>query len=187
MKRWLALAAIAPLLAALPARALFHEWDIVEVFSNEDGSIQYVEFFTSFGSQQFLDGHTLRTQINTTNALTYPFDGDLDTSEHGTANQSFLVATAGFEAAAGIAPDYVMPDAFIEVGVVTRLNFENVSIFQLAGLPTDGANALFADASTGPATPTNFAGETGTLPEPGAVALGLVALATLGSMARRAR
>ena len=34
--------------------AAFHEWDIAELYSNEDGSVQFIEMFTPFGGQEFL-------------------------------------------------------------------------------------------------------------------------------------
>ena len=37
------------MLAASPALAAFHLWQVKEVFSNSDGSVQFIEMFDSFG------------------------------------------------------------------------------------------------------------------------------------------
>ena len=49
------------LLALVPAAswASFHLWVMDEVYSNADGTVQFLELSTTFGGQQFLAGHTL--------------------------------------------------------------------------------------------------------------------------------
>lgn len=44
---------------AQAAQAAFHLYDIAEVYSNAEGSVQFVEFFTAHNGQQFLDGHAI--------------------------------------------------------------------------------------------------------------------------------
>ncbi len=39
-----------------PAQAGFHLWSVNEIYSNEDGSVQFVEFATASNSQEFLNG-----------------------------------------------------------------------------------------------------------------------------------
>jgi serralysin len=186
----LVLAVLLLLLPAAPARALFHLWDVAEVFSDASGTVQFIELFTQFGSQQFVGGHFLRTEQANAALQTFTFPTDLPGDS---ANRTFLLATPGFAAVAGIEPDYEIPAGFIEVGVADEINFAGFDSFPLAGLPTDGALALLDGGATAPATPRNFAGEQGTidLPEPGASWLGLVAACVLAGLAlwqaRRAR
>ena len=42
------------LIAAEPVSAAFHLWKPNEVFSNEDGTIQYIEFYSTSERQHFL-------------------------------------------------------------------------------------------------------------------------------------
>ena len=46
-------------LAALPASAFFLFWTINEIYSNADGTVQYIELTALAGSQQFTNGHAL--------------------------------------------------------------------------------------------------------------------------------
>ena len=88
------------LLAPQPAAAAFHLFDIVEVYSNADGSVQFIELFTTFNSQDEMEGHT----IDTDTSPPYVFPMDLgaenpgDPGDNNTANKSFLVATPDFAA-----------------------------------------------------------------------------------------
>jgi hypothetical protein len=41
------------------SRAAFHNWRIKEIFSNHDGTIQFIEFFTTSGSESFVSNHIL--------------------------------------------------------------------------------------------------------------------------------
>ena len=47
--------------SALSANAAFHLWHVKEVFSNADGSVQFIELFDSIGGEQFVANHTLRS------------------------------------------------------------------------------------------------------------------------------
>ena len=182
------------LLAAAPARATFHLWQIEEVFSNADGTIQYIEFHTtSLSNQNLMLNHVLTSNQGLTVLDSYTFPNNLGIP---TQNKFFLVATPAFAAAAGIEPDYTLPAAgFIQLGVTDTVQlvaaFTPPFSFAPAALPTDGVHSL--DASAGPAvvadnTPTNFAGQTGHLvPEPEATALGITAAGALGFFARRRR
>ena len=63
----------------------FHLYDIKEVFSNADGSVQFVELFTSFNNQQFLSGHTIvASQDASTNTFTFAGSGPSPTASTGT-------------------------------------------------------------------------------------------------------
>lgn len=155
--------AIAP-----PARANFHLWEIAEVYSNESGSIQYVEFVTTSGSQGVLANHVLSaTSDGVVRNFTFPTD-----LLGPTANKRFLVATPGFaQLPGGVTPDYVLPcGAFFTPGATSiTIDFIGADSLTFDGtsLPTDGANALYATTagalSTAANTPTNFASANGSL------------------------
>lgn len=154
---------------AMPAMATFHLWDINEIFTNSDGTIQFIEFTSVDLGQQFLGGETL-----TTNANNFLFPGDLAGS---TANKSFLMATAGFAALTGaVTPDYVIPDGFIATTGGDTITLVDIGIdadvitFGNGILPTDGVTSLNRNMSTGLNSPTNFADEAGSIDVSGPVA-----------------
>ena len=168
--------------------------EATEIFSNADGSIQFVEFFTEFTGQQVLIGHNLETYQPNVMREQFSFLTSIPVPQGGTtANHHFLVATPGFIAAAGIAPDYEIPVRFLEPGIVDEVAIvgSDDMNFAASALPTDGVNSLNDPGSGGllfaaAATPTNFAGDIGTIvPEPGAGLVGIVAIACLALLSRR--
>lgn len=172
------------LVAGLPsaAQARFHEWNVDEVFSNADGSVQFVEFTTGTDFQDLIGDHAAEFRASNAILGSAPFGTDLDTIETG--GHSLLIATPGFLAAAGIEPDYEMPAGSIPVETVDAVRMSGSAPTQLdfvAGtLPTDGSNSINRVGGIAAATPTNFADETGTIvPEPGAAAMALTALGAL--------
>ena len=197
VSRWsIPVLVLAPLVAA-PAWASFHTFQIAELYSSPDGAIQFVELHEAFGAdfQQFLSGHTLTsTQGATTRAYTFP--NDLPSSS--TANKRVLIATPGFAAAAGVTPDYTLPAPFLFSGGGT-LNYAGVDQLTYAPLPADGRSSVDRNGLVAVATPTNFAGQVGSLappppPQPAAgvpattplaAAFLIVLLATLGAAALR--
>jgi hypothetical protein len=179
---------------AAPAAAIFHLWEVTEIFSNDDGSIQFVEFFTESTGQQVLSGHTLETYQQNVMREQFTFLSSIPLPQGGTtANHHFLVATPGFVAAAGIAPDYEIPVDFLEPGIIDEVALVDADDmnFAAAALPTDGVNSLHDPGSGDPvfaalATPTNFAGDIGMIvPEPGTGLAGVVAVACVASQRRR--
>ncbi len=192
--RRLILAVALALAPTLPASQ--HLWDIQEVYTNSDGSVQFIEFFTASAGQQFLNGFTL-TEMNgatTLSSFTFPNNLALNSPLAGhpntassTANQTFLVATSNFTSLYGIVPDYIIPAGFLTAGAGRVLDF-NVSPLEsinLDSLPTNGVQSLnglvgdedpshFSINST--ATPKNFRGETAVIPEPSSPTIALFGL-----------
>jgi hypothetical protein len=169
MKRmFLALAAMAITWSAMPAFASFHLFRIDQVFSNADGTIQYVvmtEPSSDSNSEHFWAGQTLATS-GAGGAKQIQFPSNLPSSV--TAGKSVLIATSGFAALGLVTPDYMIPAQFIPVGGGT-LNYANgTDQITLPPLPTDGATAIDRNGNPVPATPRNFAGVTAalTLPPP---------------------
>lgn len=174
--------------AATSSFALQHLWSIKEIFSNQDGSVQFIEFFTTFGSQQFLDAHTITatsTVGGTPTVKTFTFPSNLSVAPPNpgsTANRHMLIATAGFGGlAGGVTPDFTLNftpagGTFFNPSADTiSINFgPNFDIATFAGsaLPKDGVNSLTdTDVAAGgndnlvagPNSPTNFPGAAGSV------------------------
>jgi len=171
MRSRLSIFALALLLAPTSAKAFFHLWDIVEVYSNADGSVQYIEFFTNANFEEQATGQTLQS-----NARTFTFPSDLPTT--ATANHRFLVATPAYAARCPAAlPDYTVAAAQVPFHslVADTLTFPagpDTFSWSSGALPTNGYHALHEDFGNGTInrrieanSPTNFAGQT-CLPEP---------------------
>jgi hypothetical protein len=177
------------MLTVAQAHADFITWDVNEVFSNADGTIQFIEFFEANGQhgQRSFTGKQLKTFVTGATANDplnlYLFAADVPSDL--TANRFALVATSGFASLPGaVQPDFVMPDGFIDTSVVVKIELSTIDEFNFAigAIPTDGVNSLFRTGTpVGPNSPTNFAGETGTIniPEPTAIALEIAALASV--------
>jgi len=193
-RRSLALALCFTALAA-PAHATFHLWEVTEIFSNDDGTVQFVEFFTEAAGEEFLAGHLLETyqQDVMRQQFTFPTSIPVPLGQ-STANHHFLVATPGFLAVSGITPDFEIPVDLLEPGVIDKVALVGADDMGFAAgeLPTDGSNSLNDPGHGDPvfaaaATPTNFAGLVGTIPEPGAGVAGVAALACVASLRRQLR
>jgi len=152
------------LLFSTRAFAPFHLWEFNEIYTNADGTIQFIEFTNNANGENFLAGIQL-----TSNSTTDYFLPCCDLVGN-TANTSFLVATDGFEALSGIKPDYLMPDNFIAVtgGDTLTLVGADTITFGSGILPTNGVDSLSVIGAPTPITnsPTNFAGDIGSLNVP---------------------
>jgi hypothetical protein len=180
------------LTSASLAQAAFHLWQISEVYSNASGSVQFVELFTDQSSQQFVNATSFSS-----NANTYSFPAQLPSDS---ANKHFLIATPGYAALAGVpAPDFILPanNFFSTTADTLTLNgatFPSLT-FTAGQLPTDGVNSIdrayLGSATpppaftTGPNSPTNFAGTTGSVPEPSAFVLAALCVGIAWKTRRR--
>jgi uncharacterized repeat protein (TIGR01451 family) len=152
-----------------------HLWVINEIFSCADGSVQFVEFFTTFDGQDLLDNHFLFA-VNSGSSITNTFEFLTDLPSASTGGHTFLVATPGFSSlSGGVTPDYTIPTSFVFTAS-GRLNFgPNSSSFfdtftySAGQLLLDGINALNRNFTTGVNSPQNFAGQTGSVSCPLAV------------------
>ena len=150
------------LCSTAPASATFDLWQFQELFSNGDGTIQFIELFTAFNDQEFANGEIFRSTQGA-NTLDYTF---LSNTPTPTANHHLLLATAGFAAIPGApTPDFIIPDGFLFVpdGKVDNLSLGGPAI-TYANLPTDGVLSLGGDGvTTGTNSPTNYAGQTASI------------------------
>ena len=166
------LAALALLAAAPGAYATFHLWRITQVYSNADGSVQYIELMAYASGQQFVHGHTIvSSQGATTHSFTMPTDlpGNTAVTTGGgyyggggaTSFKSMLIGTQGFAALGVVAPDFVVPNNFLFTSGGTLRWGEGADSWDYPALPTDGTLALNRTGSTSPNAPMNFNGDTG--------------------------
>ncbi len=174
-----------------------HTWDVAEVFTNADGSIQFVELLertaSGSGAETGIGNGTISSDTQsyhwTNGAVTSP-----------TGQKRYLVATAGFAALPGApTPDVIIPPGqvpfFSSSGDSVDYSIYDTCTF--ASLPSDGVTSLDCITdTTGVNSPTNYAGATGSVdasppPVPGLapamqwVAVGLLLLA--GSSLLRSR
>src|SRR5262245_60607245 len=84
----------------------FHLYRINEIYSNSDGSIQFIELVVgNEPSENFWQGHTISASGNgVTNQFTFP-----NNLPSPTNNTSVLVATPGFASLGLVQPDYIVP------------------------------------------------------------------------------
>lgn len=154
------------LLASGNATAGIHTWDIVEVFSNADGTVQYIELedLGSGGNEVNIGNATLSST-----AESYAFgNGPVTPPTNG---KFYLIATPDFVALPGApTPDVILPadkvPFFDPAGDTLSVGVDS---FTFGPVPTDGLDALTRAGSTVINTPTNYAGVTGTIdasPEP---------------------
>ncbi len=163
------------------AEATFHYWRINEVYSNADGSVQYVDMklSNSIDDERHLLGHDL---VSTAKKLIF----DHDLAKRPSKNQHFLVATPGFAGIAGVTPDFTFPASFIsQLG--DTLVLAGIDSLTFGPLPNDGKSALARDGSIVIPRPTNFAGQVGIVTEPASWRLLLAGVVAVAVTRRRLR
>jgi hypothetical protein len=172
------IARLLPALLCLPflsaARAEYHTFQIEEMFSNADGSIQYVVLHESLGmnGENLLAGHAL-TSMSGATVNTFVFPRNLPGGQCGyyscdaspTAGKRVLVATQGFATLGLVPPDYVMPNGFLPLANGT-INYAGVDQVTYASLPTDGVMALNRSGAPMPNAATNFNGQSAAVSAP---------------------
>ena len=156
--------------AARAAPAGSHLWRINEVFSNADGTVQFVELYECCGAarETLLRGLEFTSEARGS-VFTFP-----ENLAPPTSNRYLLLATRAFAELDGApTPDYVLPEAFFSPDGDTLWysevrNYDHFS-FGPGALPTDGVHAIqlvsYANDAfeSGVNSPTNYAGETGSV------------------------
>lgn len=146
-------------LSMLPAAASFHLWTMNEVYSNADGTVQYLELTALTGGQQFLAGHTLRSSNGTT-TNSFSFTTNLPGDSTG---KRMLLATQGFASLGLVTPDFIIPAGFIFPSGGTITFAEGADAWAHGALPSGGVLSLNRNGSTATNSPTNFAGASGSI------------------------
>ncbi len=165
---WLAL--LAAVICPGVAAAADPSFQIVEVYSNADGTVQFVQLREAAGQngQSALAGKTL-TATRAGRTKTYAFPSDLPTAQ--TANRSVLLATAGYLQVPfnypefkAVVPDYILPNGFLPADGGT-VNFAGVDELTYDFLPRDGFSAVFRSGNTiRDNNVQNYGGATASLP-----------------------
>jgi len=146
--------------AARPAQGAFHLWTITEVYTNADGTIQFIELFTSSINQELTSGHTIESILDASNKKIFLF---LTDTPAPTTGHHLLLATAGFAGLAGaVTPDFMLADGFLYDPSGT-VNFVGaVGFVSYTNIPTDGVTSLnYPGGTSAPNSPTNYAGQVG--------------------------
>ncbi len=148
--------------AATAASANFHTFVIEQVYSNADGTMQYVLLHESQGTngESLWSGRAFTsTRAGVTKSFTFP----VDLPGAATANKRVLIGTQGLAALGFIVPDYVIPSGFLATDGAT-LNYAGADTITYASLPTDGIGAINHAGATIPNVATNFAGKAVSFP-----------------------
>lgn len=147
----------AGLFAATSANAAHHLWNFTEAFSNASGSVQFVELFTAAANEQGVGPFTVTSGANTMNFVT-----NLPSS--ATANTWILCATSNFASQpGGVTPDYIIPANFLSTSGGTLNYASGVQTWAYGALPTDGVHSLLRNGTQAVNSPTNFAGNAGSV------------------------
>jgi serralysin len=144
-----------------PADAASHQWRFHEIFSNADGSVQFIEM-------QECCGFTAEVNLGGKWILAVDASHQYDFPENltgNTANKYLLLATQAFADLPGApTPDQIIPQNFLPLGGDTlEYWLYSAATWTYGGLPTDGTTSLDRDGSTDVNSPTNYAGETGSI------------------------
>lgn len=143
-----------------------HLWDINELYSNFDGTIQFVELHVpmSAANELFMVNKWIRSTVT---GAEFVFPENLSGS---TAFAHLLIATQGFANLPGApTPDYILPDNFMALSgdTITWFTYD-VWNYPNPALPIDGVMSIQKDLGTGQLilaanTPTNYSGATGSV------------------------
>jgi uncharacterized repeat protein (TIGR01451 family) len=157
---------------AAPLNADVENWVVNEIFICANGSEQFVELRNptpaidqfEFGEEQIITTNLANTE---TNIFTFPDGTDLSPP---TDFKTLLVATDGFSSLpGGVTPDFILPDNFLFSGG-GMVRFEPAALdsvsYGAGQLPSDGLNSLNRQGAgliSGPNSPRNYAGQTGSV------------------------
>lgn len=160
---YVVLGAWVPMSSDTPALAGSHLWRFNEIFSNADGTVQFIEMRECCGStfEWGLSGKWVLA-VDTDNQFTFPSDLSGDT-----ANRHLLLATQAFADLSGVpAPDFIIPDNFLPLGGDTLEYWMYPDATWSYGpgtMPVDGVDSLEVGGTIGPNSPTNYAGDSGSV------------------------
>jgi len=159
----IALFAVALLLAPA-AGAGIHTWDVKEVFTNSDGTIQFVELLDvgTGGTETGVGNGSLTSTLHPTG-----FSFGQGPVAPPTNGKRYLIATADFAALPGApTPDVIIPanrTPFFSTTGTTTISFSGVDSLVFSNPPTNGIDSFDENAGVGPNSPTNYAGQSGSV------------------------
>lgn len=138
----------------------FHFFHITEVYSNSDGNVQFIEFVGDANGQHLWAGHEI---ISTDGVDTNQYPITLNLPSSATDDRSVLVATQGFADLGLVTPDYIVPNDFLFLTDGQAI-FPDMDELAYDSLPVSGTQSLDGSGATIANSPTNFAGQTGSIP-----------------------
>ena len=168
---------LAGLALAGAAHATFHLWRTDQIYSNADGTIQYIVMMAMASGQQFISGHSIAVSQGST-THTYTFNDDMPSDSAIVENgggyygggtidgyKSILLATQGFANLNAVKPDFIIPDGFLFTSGGGTINWGGggYDMFTYTTIPMDGTMALFRAGNTATNMPINFAGQSATI------------------------
>jgi hypothetical protein len=149
----------ASILVPITAAAGIHTWDVREVFSNADGTIQYVELWEADGGS---------TEVGVGNGSlssnTQSFAIANGSVAPPTTHKSYLLATAAFAALPGApTPDKIIPALSVPFFNTSgdTVAFVGIDSWTFGAVPTNGISSLDRQSGVGTNTPKNYAGVEG--------------------------
>jgi serralysin len=170
MRTWIQGSLLLTVFAALPAQAGHHQWFISEIFSNADGTVQFVELKGTADNEQFINGFNVATLgPEGVVASSAPIGPNLPSNL--TAGKYLLLGTAGYATLASLqgapAPDRTLPNNFLEING-DRVRYAGISttdrVYGPGGLPTNGIDSNdYENPSSTTNSPQNFAGASGSI------------------------
>ena len=136
--------------------ASFHLMNIEQIYTNADGTIQYLVLHVNGDLQERMTLANITTTGPGNVVQTYAFPNDLPSTS--TNGHRVLIGTQGFAALNLVAPDFTVPNGFFPTanGMVNYAG--GFSVWNYTALPMDGVNALYENGVVGPNLATNFAG-----------------------------
>ena len=158
------------------ARADSHQWRFNELYSNANGTVQFIEMKECCGfTSEWNIAPKWILAVNANHQYTFTSDLTGDT-----ANKYLLLATQGFADLEGLpTPDAIIPDGFLPIGgdvleywlygtIIRRLYgplpLDGISALQIGGYGPDNQGGTPDDVTTvGVNSPTNYAGESGSI------------------------
>jgi hypothetical protein len=153
-----------PMLALLsgPTFGAFHLWKINELYSNADGSVQFIELLATTGSQQFIAAHSI-TISGPGGSRSFTCSTNLPSDS---ANKTFIIGTSNLASIpGGVTPNYVFTNSvpFLFTGSgTTTVNWDGFDIVTYTNLPTNGSGSLVRSGSvmvvSATNSPKNFTG-----------------------------
>src|SRR5436190_12481109 len=110
VKLWRGALAAVAMTFPLVAAATFHTYRVEQIFSNADGTIQFIVLHETAHSdgENLFRGHQLIVTTNT-GAAPHVFEFPQDLPSAATSDTRVLIGTQGFAALNQITPDYVVP------------------------------------------------------------------------------
>lgn len=146
-----------------PAMAASHLWRFNEIFTNANGTVQFIELVECCGApnETFIKDKWVRGDLSNKQ---YTFPTDLIPP---TTNKHLLLATSGFAALAGApTPDYIIPANFLRMNGDTLRYYvypDATMTYGAGQLPTNGVHSLNIGGTTGLNSPTNYDGDSGSV------------------------